>query len=951
VGTSHSHVIANGPTLSRSRRIVRRLAASTIALACAVGVMVQPDGRVAADSDRVAFEVLVPSPTSPQDVADRARRLGGAAVGDAPGLVLVEIPERTAARFADSMTELGATVRPPVAVDARPEQSPLPEQFGPTTGGADGITNALAWHAAGHTGKGVRVGVIDYFDVASYWNVAEHGPLPVAGVTAKCFDVGRDCTNDFFDGIDRGGEDHGVAVVEVIRDMAPDVEIYLGQATTTTDYQALVDWFASNGVMIINRSLGSRYDGPGDGRGPLGDVAASATARGITWVNSGGNNGVYRYYRQPVRLSGNRVAFGPDGTGTYLPMRGCVDLGGVRWADDWDLPPNERTDYDVFLWESPTDRPGTGAVVASSQLRQQAGAPPLELINDEYCPASGTTMYLEVRWLGGDTTNDTLEITDYGSGISSYTQAPSSGAVPIVDSDDPGVIAVGAIDPPDGDQIAGYSSQGPTNDGRIAPDVAAPARFASVASDGVFAGTSAAAAVVSGGAALLLDAGLAVAGDPLGDLLRNIATDIGAPGPDNVSGHGEFVLPDPPATTGVDATPSVFVPLPTPRRVLDTRPTSPVGPADLIGELWRGETLDLPVVSEAGLPSGAVTAVAVNIVSVGADRPSHVQAMPTLRATLGGYSNLNIDRAGQTRANFAIVPVGEDGSISINSIAEGHVVVDLLGWFRATPSATSAGRFAELPSAQRVVDSRSIAPVTPLRSGEVRAVPMPQLPPGVDPSMVDALVVSVTATQATADGWIQAIPAGRTDVTGTTSTLNIGPGDTVANAAIVPVGNAGTDSAGISLTSFFANSGSADVIVDVTGYITSTTAKADAAGRFVALRPDRAFDSRLIGGPLGDATTVPVDATTVGVPVTASGVVWNVTIAGATRAGHTTGWAVGTPKPATSLLNWSAPNTTRAASAVTAVGAGSANFQVEDGPVNSPSPLGDLIADVFGYFT
>lgn len=903
-------------------------------------------GAAPSTSNRTVLEVLTKNSSEATRVEAQVLERGGAVLGRAPGVLLVELPERAASRLTESVGQIDGVLRPPVVVDARPQRAnstAVPEQFGPTTGGADVATNATAWHSNGITGTGVRVGVIDFFDVTKYWNTAEHGPLPVSGVTAKCFEFGRECTGDFFDGNDLGGEDHGVAVVEVIRDMAPGAEVFIGQATTATDYQALVDWFVSKGVSVINRSLGSRYDGPGDGRGILDDIAAGATARGITWINSGGNNGANRYYRQAVRLVGNRVAFGPSGNDTYLRMRGCTQLGGIRWANDWDVSPSQRTDYDVYLWDSPTGDPTAGSVVASSLLPQQSGAPPLEFISDDHCPATGHSLYLEVRWVGGDIAGDVLEISDYGSGIALYTQAAYSAAVPVVDSDDPGVIAVGAIDPPDGTAIASYSSQGPTNDGRIAPDVAAVSRLPSVAFGGVFAGTSASAAVVTGGAALLVDADLAVPGHALAELIRHVAVDRGSAGPDNLYGHGQFILPAPPSA-GVDSRPSTFVALDVPTRVLDTRPASAVGPSELIGTVARGEILDLPIVQRAGLPAGEATAVAVNIVSVGPDRRSHVQALPTFAATLGGYSNLNVDQPGQTRANFAIVPIGRDGSISLTSIATGNIVVDLLGWFRATPTSAAAGRFVELPAAQRVLDSRSIPPVAPLRSGEVRAVPMPS---GVDPALVSALVVTVTATRTTGPGWVQAVPAGRPDAIGATSTLNITAGDTVANAAIVPVGSG----SGIALTAFFIDGGRGDVIVDVTGYITSVNAPTSTSGRYVAVRPGRAFDSRLGFGALGDGTVVTVAAGPVGVPTSASGVVWNMTIAAAQRAGHVTGWAANAPQPATSLLNWRAPGSTRAASAITAVDSGRAKFRTEDGPVNAPGPLGHLVADVFGYFT
>ena len=97
---------------------------------------------------------------------------------------------------------------------------------------------------------------------------------------------------------------------------------------------------------------------------------------------------------------------------------------------------------------------------------------------------------------------DVLEILDYGSGMASYTQTPQSATTGISDSDEPGVLAVGAIDPPASGTIAAYSSQGPTNDGRLAPDISSTASFTSTVKPAGFAGTSA--ALLTMGASLFL---------------------------------------------------------------------------------------------------------------------------------------------------------------------------------------------------------------------------------------------------------------------------------------------------------------------------------------------------------------------------------------------------------------------------------------------------------------
>lgn len=861
---------------------------------------------------------------------------GGEVVATAPGVALVELAPVAWPAVADVA---GVEIRRPVPVDVRPERVGVPG-FGPTTTDAVAITGADAWHTAGLDGSGVRIGVIDFFDT-KYWDTDEHGPLPQAGTTARCFAEGADCTVDFFDGQDLGGEDHGVAVVEIVRDMAPGAEILIGQAETIADYELLIDWFVSKGVRVISRSLGSRYDGPGDGRGALDEIAASAVARGITWINSGGNNGQGQYYRHAVRLVGDRVAFGPSGGETFLPLRGCISLGGMRWANDWDLPAPERTDYDLYVWDSPTGTPSAGSIVSTSQRRQRAGATPIELVTGTYCPPSGRTLYLEVRWLGGDVTGDVLEILDYGNGFARHTQGAHSAAVSIVDANVAGVVAVGAVDPPASGTIGFYSSRGPTNDGRIAPHVTAPAGSFSSVYAGAFSGTSAAAPVVAGAAALFHQAGLAGDANSLGDLIRNATIDRGVTGPDNEYGHGELRLPTPPAPTPA-ATPSRYVPSATPIRALDTRPTTAVGPAALLGPTWAGEIRRLPIEGVAGVPQGA-TAVAVNVVTVAPDRRSFVQALPLWEASVGGYSNVNADAGGQTRANFAIVPVAADGTIALYSTAAGHLIVDVLGWFEAAEEAVSAGRFVALPDAQRLLDTRTqggaVGNGTTLRVPNPSGVPLPE---------VEALVVTVTAVRPTSVGWLQAFPAGRPDVIGSTSTVNVAQGVNAASTAIVPI-----TQDGVAVHASFAG-GTGHVVVDAIGYITNAAAAPATAGRYVPVRPARAFDSRSAGAPLDDGASVAVAADRapgLDVPADARGAVWNLTVVNATRRGFASGWSAATTQPATSLLNWALPGEVRAAAALTGVADGSARFRVEDQGDPESGPLGHLLVDVFGYFT
>ncbi|HAP76037.1 MAG TPA: hypothetical protein DCR14_08150, partial [Acidimicrobiaceae bacterium] len=70
--------------------------------------------------------------------------------------------------------------------------------------------------------------------------------------------------------------------------------------------------------------------------------------------------------------------------------------------------------------------------------------------------------------------------------------------------------------------------------------------------------------------------------------------------------------------------------------------------------------------------------MAINLTSVNTTQTGYLQAYPYLRATVGGTSTLNISTAGPARPNFAIVPVGVNGTISIYLQAGGNVIVDVM---------------------------------------------------------------------------------------------------------------------------------------------------------------------------------------------------------------------------------------------------------------------------------
>ena len=175
------------------------------------------------------------------------------------------------------------------------------------------------------------------------------------------------------------------------------------------------------------------------------------------------------------------------------------------------------------------------------------------------------------------------------------------------------------------------------------------------------------------------------------------------------------------------------------------------------------------------------------------------------------------------------------------------------------------------------------------------------------------------------------------------SNVNFSPGQTVPNRVVVPLSASGAMDV--------ANAqGATDVIVDVTGYYTSTS-----TGYFEALAPARICDTRptAVSGltdacsghtlAAGGTLVVPVTGEG-GVPTTAAGVVANVTVTNTTGQSYLTVYPGGTAQPLASDLNWT-PGLTVPNLVVAELGATGAL-----GVFNAAGST-DVIVDVSGWFT
>jgi hypothetical protein len=125
-------------------------------------------------------------------------------------------------------------------------------------------------------------------------------------------------------------------------------------------------------------------------------------------------------------------------------------------------------------------------------------------------------------------------------------------------------LTVGAANWED-DSLAEYSSQGPTSDGRLKPEISAPTGVSGASyGKGGFDGTSSSCPHVAGAAALVWQANPAFSRQDTADYLITHALDLGPSGPDTGFGHGRLHLPEETSPESPTETPDPSEPTMTP---------------------------------------------------------------------------------------------------------------------------------------------------------------------------------------------------------------------------------------------------------------------------------------------------------------------------------------------------------------------------------------------------
>jgi len=399
----------------------------------------------------------------------------------------------------------------------------------------------------------------------------------------------------------------GLAMLEIIHDLAPGAELFFANGGPTSLQHQRSKKCLTEMVDIIADDVGFLVDGPYDGTSPVSMQSTASVQAGVANFIAVGNyaqrhyqgvftdtdnDGIHEFDRSLGMNDGEPIeiyfVIVPPFTPAFLVL---------QWDDQWGTSSN---DYDMLVICD------DGSILSSENV-QNGNGDPLESIAGANIGDSpllcGISIYdyLKLNEMGSAQQRE-LELFYVGAdALNTDFIVPESSLINNADAElacSVGAVGLGSGDPlgQSPEQIRDYSSRGPTNDGRMKPDLVAPDGVSITGNGGfgqqfdsriIFAGTSAAAPHAAGVAALLLQAdeslapaaitaalqqSRALSPPQVADILSNTGVDLGPPGPDNTFGFGRIdafaavqsvVQAEPSPTPTQTPTPTIVPPTPT----------------------------------------------------------------------------------------------------------------------------------------------------------------------------------------------------------------------------------------------------------------------------------------------------------------------------------------------------------------------------------------------------
>ncbi len=447
----------------------------------------------------------------------------------------VDAVSRSFVRVLAPPAALAALATHPDVRAVRPPSSVLPQGFGALESEAVALVGADEYHLQGYDGGGVEVAVLDagFYGLTS---AIDDGELPADTVA-----VDGDAVVTWADL--ESVTPHGSAIAETLMDVAPGAHLTCIQVDDEVDVENAAAYAAANGIAVVNLSAAFVPTAYYDDTSVISQIVnASHDDDGVFWAVSAGNYAISHW----------RGTWGDDGDGLLNyngfdhEMEIVTQHSTVAVFLNWDQYADPETDLDLYVYTA------GGALKDSSTTLQEpaAGNPPSEFVS--FPLDDGEDPYrFTVEHASGPTFG--LDVTVIAFYDAIEHPVPQSSLMEPAEAH--GAFSVGAVDQAvwndPSPAIEVFSSQGPTLDGRLKPDLVAPDRTSTVTyGPGSGQGTSHSAPVAAGAAALLLGREPALGAEELAAALRAMAADAGDAGPDDVFGAGLLQLQLDPCVDG-----------------------------------------------------------------------------------------------------------------------------------------------------------------------------------------------------------------------------------------------------------------------------------------------------------------------------------------------------------------------------------------------------------------
>lgn len=372
-----------------------------------------------------------------------------------------------------------------------------------TTEGLALIQTPQDWTAQGLDGTGVTIAVLDIGFGGLDELLGEELPAEIAV---------------WEEGVG-SGTSHGTAVCEILHDIAPAAELVIYPFQSEASFIAALRAAEEDGADIVSASIGFDNVWHADGSSPISQAVDAAADAGLLYVAAAGNE-VGRY---------SIGALGDVDENGWLELDGKERIslralsGEMSASLRWSEPFGEATGtLTLVLFDQSGEECGRSAAPEGQNPYVSTSCDGVSALEAGILASIGESIP-EKAWL----------YAPFG-----VLESVAQEGTLTLPADAAGAFAVGAVEL--GTDLApAYSSQGPTEDGRLKPDIAAPSQISTTTYGPLnFGGTSAATPHVAGVAALLIDHAKRTGPEELRENLEQNARDLGESGPDMLYGAG-----------------------------------------------------------------------------------------------------------------------------------------------------------------------------------------------------------------------------------------------------------------------------------------------------------------------------------------------------------------------------------------------------------------------------